>query len=320
MANRPVQRTCVGRFVIDWPVKARVQYGGEFKHTELLHTKRVDGFSSVQKKLKEKAERLKTVKMQRSESDDAIFKGSGVDPDTIYAKTRLINFAEKPGEVVIGYHDSDDTAHFTAQVHRVIDTQDYVFQATGAGANHYHHINPDVVEAANAFQPRKSGVIPRKPGFCVEHGIYVSSELDNQHNETFDLVAHFPDHPNAKLDILSSTGSSGHENYEPLEERARHGVKMMNNAGGDARLIREGDKKALSQDGKEAIIKMPHHSFYKLIWNAIGVADDNAKPSLEITLMVDPKNDSEPSFQTDEEVETFWNEILNSIKIRDSMK
>lgn len=318
MADSASKTLCIGHFLLDVPGNADVRATGSYWAVDVAQQESRD-YASLKREVRHMASRLDSVEMQRSETGDRLYRAGGVDPDRLYASTRLVglDIDLQARTVAIGYHEGVDKAGIVIEVHRLIDGKHYRFSTTNHGADKYLAARDRVMSAADSYAPFDSGEIPMQPGFCVGDGLFrEKNECDVGGDAT--LLVRFPDHPDVtfSIDIHGLVEQPG---TTFLERRMSRGLGFLAGISRNVRTLRRGRVRYAGQSGYVTGIGAPDEEvaggrMQKFVFTAEGVANDPRRPALEVQLIT---GQSGPSPLTDQETVVLWKRLMDSLRLRD---
>ena len=318
MTDAESKTLCVGHFLLDVPSNADVRVTGSYWAVEVAEQESQD-YASLEREVRRMASRLDGEEMQRSEIGDRLYRAGGVNPDRLYASTRLIGLDVDPQArtVAIGYHEGVDKAGIVIEVHRLVDGKHYRFSTTNHGADKYLAVRDRVMSAADSYAPFDSEKIPTQPGFCVGDGLFrEKNERDVGGDAT--LLVRFPDYPDVTFSI-DIYGLVEQPRTSFLERRMSRGLGFLAGVSRNIRTLRRGRVRYAGQSGYETGIGAPDEDaaggrMQKFVFTAEGVANDPRRPALEVQLIT---GQSGPSPLADREAAALWERLMNSLRLRE---
>jgi hypothetical protein len=261
--------------------------------------------------------------MKRDDRTDNSWRRGGVDPNLLYAKSRLIGFIadEAKSILVMGYHTKNDLPESKIYVYLVADNKKITLSLLDNGAERYPRVASSMVESIERFQLIGAKTAPTKPGFVVEGGIFADQGKPFVLEE-FTLTLKFPEHPDARF-FLSSRAIREEDKDEPsLSTRAGREINMLRENAPGLKVLAKESRRAADQKGYWVGISAPYDSevpggrLRKFFWSADGVPNDVTRPFLEMELMIEPTKETGSTFKDDKEAEEFWDRMLDSLQIR----
>lgn len=314
---------CIGRLLVDLPPDAQASISTSYQWMESETPVRINNFADLEEKLVKRAHEYKAVRMVRTPEDDRSWRRAGYDPDKLYAATQLVGFQADPAlqQVVIGYHPESRSAKVKAELHKVIDRKDYIFDVNEVpGASAYPRTQQILWKAGEAFQPLTPGELPHKPGFCVEGGMFADSGKPPV-REGFTLVVSFTDHPDVRFIIDASAIDQVDKDEPSLRFRVDSELGILRASVSHVHVLERGELTAAGQHGYQIALSapndlLPNTVVRKFFWSADGVPNDVTRPFMEIDLTIQPTDQGKTTITSDAEAKALWKQLLQGIRIR----
>lgn len=295
IATRPL---CVGRFLIDVPVDAKVVWtltdthaAGEISPPVLAST-----HSSFELQMKTTEAELRA---QTHFGEGSRFKEvTSTDPNT-----RLFVYRGDPV----------DTTGF--KIDGYVLKGETIFHVGGFANNDLLPRAKNRVSSGlqNIF-PRDTWSIPTEPGFCFDNGFLPGRENSF---EATGVQLSFEAYPGVSIFMETRTRSFSAAKEAGLIERTDWAMTLMDASDKPIVLRRRQDRPVLSGLAEEVLWKHKRDGYYQLKGDAEmnGQAGDPGKPDTAFSIILDQPDDG--SLQPNEEkVIQLWDAVINSVRLR----
>lgn len=310
--TQKMMTVCVGRFTIDLPEDAQVEFAGARIAGVDIATQSGYTEQQLQSDMKELEQGLALKKneygqpsLEKKFDVDAInFKSSLM----YYGRLKPISIIEY-GKSIPGTEEGISISAFGMK-----DAVSYIFRGKNLASPRYED---NVLKVVKNFEALAPGQIPNSPGFCLERGV-IREPLDADENETVTLFASLPGHPDMaiRLDTAIKTKSAG----EPLLARdANNSVKRENSS--HFKSLRNGPRIINAIPGGEVMDKVKEFngtSAHSFMWEGGGRVNDVLAPTVTLELQTGQGRPDEPvnSTLSDDEVRQLWERVSSSLKLR----
>lgn len=171
-------------------------------------------------------------------------------------------------------------------------------------------------EIARNIRSRGPNEIPSEPGFCIDQA-YIAG--DSFQVERFGVGVTFPEHPGARFEFRSSTGSE----LNSLLERVDGFVQNMLATVAGVERLRKGKHPVGSLPGEEYLVAGSNKGqrAYTFMWEVQGKEESLIEPNLTAGLAVLERSNENgkpppPAFKSDKEALELWDTIVDSIRVR----
>jgi len=294
-----------------------------YQYIETQPPKPVGRFQELKHDLVAKKDKYSESAMHRDARDDAMERAAGYDPDKTYGKTQLIGFREDDSiqQAILGYHPKNDSTDVVTDLYRVIDNKVYTFTSKDPGADDYAKTSSAIWSAATHFQPLSGRAQPSGPGFCVAGGMFADDGRPPVH-ESFTLVVHFKNHPDARFTIDAHAIDRVNTDEPSLKHRVDSELGILRaNVGGHVDVLVRGEREVAGQQGYQIGLSMPNDTVpnttaYKFFWSADGVPNDVTRPFMEVDLTIQPDEHKPATITTADEAKVLWENLLQGLRIR----
>ncbi len=141
-------------------------------------------------------------------------------------------------------------------------------------------------------------------------------------HESFTLVVHFKDRPDAQFSIDAHAIDRVNTGEPSLRHRAGSELSMLReNVDGHVDVLVRGDHKAAGQDGYQIGLSVPSDvvqgaKIYKFFWAADGVPNDVTRPYMEVDLTIEPTENQPAIITNAKEAHALWAQLLDGIRRR----
>ncbi|MFO1877070.1 T6SS immunity protein Tli4 family protein [Pseudomonas aeruginosa] len=171
----------------------------------------------------------------------------------------------------------------------------------------------DISRSLRSREPKEA---PTEPGFCIDHA-YIAG--DSFQDEEFGVGVTFPNHPGARFEFRSSTGSE----LNSLLERVDGFVQNMLATVAGVERLRKGKHPVGSLPGEEYLVAGSNKGqrAYTFMWEVQGKEESLTEPHLTAGLAVLERSNENgkpppPAFKSDKEALELWDAIVDSIRVR----
>ena len=304
----PGGRVCVGHFVLEFPVEAKVRVAGSYRGIRVKRAKPA-GFDEMVDELGAKAEQMEDRKVEQDPRAAALYRSGGVDPESLFGEAQLLGFDsdEKQTPAVLGYHDEPGKPSIVVELHRIYGQERYVLRTDQVGADRYGAVRDGMLGAASRFQPLHGSRMPEDPGFCVGEGLFAEDGMDDTGGDAT-LVATFSEYRGVIFSIdvggVVQTSREG-----GLRGWVGRGMKRLAQVGMGVRTLRSGVVHHAGRRGRLIAISADDEGerVQKFFWRAEGIPGDARRPAIEIQLLA---GESGPSPLEEEQLCDLWDRLL----------
>lgn len=318
----PTKTVYAGRLMLQVPATAVVKTTAIYRGCDVDVQEWARGFDVVKADVETKVAALSAEPMKRDARSDASNRRAGVDPDAIYAKTRLVGHSIDPASLTakLGYHPKNDASETRLELFRLIGNQRLHLSMKDYSADRYSAVMGDIADEASRFQLLADGTAPDRPGFAVPGGFFLD-EAKPFVLEEFVLTLRFPEHPDARF-FLSSNAIRQDDEELSLSTRAGLEIRMLRESAPGLKVLGKESRKAAGQKGYWVGISAPYDEVVpgarlrKFFWSAEGVPNEVTRPALEMELMIEPTRKTGSTFKDDEEARKLFDQILETLQIR----
>jgi len=295
-----VKNYCLGRHLIGFPkaavVDARFKVGGASVQTiRGVTDQEFHGIlASRENELAERPHRkMESMLIGREEfSEDRVLITSWVSPSSIRMQyMELYSFFPEAGVVQVTSGQSDDE---------------------------YRRENVEyTVKLANGIRVRRNGEIPAQAGFCIDDGIVLGSELNQEEaaatirivglpGVTLSYISYVTGEPEKSLLRRVSGIPPGYEGTSAGMKSLRRGDRNIGPIKGQELLVR-GDA-----NGKRS---------YEFLWESQGEEDSIEHPFLSLRMTTTDETGKhgeimDAPFESDAQALALWDSILNTLRLR----
>ena len=310
--SQKMMTVCVGRFTIDLPEDAQVEFAGARVASVDIAAQSGYTEQQLQSDIKELEQGLALKKNEYGQpSLEKKFDVAAINFTSVmmyYGRRKPVSIMEY-GQRIPGTEEGISISAFGMK-----DAVSYIFRGKNLASP---RSEDNVLKVAKNFEALAPGQIPTNPGFCVERGL-VREPLDADENETVTLFASLPGHPDLaiRLDTTIKTNSA----EEPLLARDANSSIKRENAS-HFKSLRKGPRTINAIPGGEVMDKVKEFngtSSHAFMWEGAGKVNDVLAPTVTLELQTGQGRPGEPvnSTLSDDEVRQLWERVSSSLKLR----
>ena len=316
---KKTQPVCFGRFIIDIPASAQVNWGPTtVEDTISTYT---DQGAWLPKAIKEK---VAEIEAERHLEEPSMLIG-------------VFEGAQPPDKIVVGYSSFETSG--LVQLHSYMRRGKHVFVQSapvavledlpggqGEDKNSYKKYVEGMQDIGRRLRVREESEIPSESGLCIEAGF-----VGDGAKPDFEMVSigfSFPEYPDVRFSVRTSKTDRPNETNS-LAWSLDKGQAFAEASGKGSlysriKILRRGERQMAGWEGEEALARMPRvsdeiPSVHEFLFKSIGVAHDALRPQIDMELStgvdLDTKSSNQPSL-TDEEAVALWDKLTSSIRVR----
>lgn len=304
---------CAGHHQMRLPGDAKVRISATYAGLKVSNEGRAQ-WKDVDTSLRERARHAKDAKSPQTERAASIYRAAGVDPDTVFADSRLVGFDIADGRAFIAEYVGK-SPEFTFEAHRLYEGEHFLFGGKHSQASDYDSIRDGASKSIERFTPLSANEIPASTGFCTGNGVFALKGRDDVGGDAQVYVT-FPDYPGVKFSLNLYGLVKRNEEPSFLERMGRDLAELLA-LGGKVRTLHRGAREYAGQKGQLVAVSMPAEDgsdrrAYKYFWHAQGKPLDPFLPEIEAELMTDSDGTSVDA----DAVEALWEQIMGSLEPR----
>jgi hypothetical protein len=302
-----MKTVCVGRFLIDVPVEAKVSFRGEFLSGWNISIDPDETDEQFSARLANREAELKVAKNEqgRDSLESTIRIGHNNIRGSIFVFDRIWTHGFEDGKRV------DSTA---AAVHGYVHTQltslDFTAKLLDAkDAN-------ELAQVVTQIKPLKEGEIPTEPGFCFGRAMIKDPLLASQ-NERVTMFLSLRNHPDFLIAFDTAAGLKPDEPLLARDARNRPAFASL------IKALRHGPRSIGGIPGEEMVDRFDERNGttgHSCEWESISKQDSVFQPelSLEFSTGHPPRPGAPPieSSLSDDAVLALWDKVSSSIRVR----
>lgn len=309
--TQKTKTVCVGRFLIDVPIEAKVSLSLAFAGGLDLWTTDQESDQAFAARLRQAEDDMAVTMNQEGqpslETSAVLVVGDGAGKTFVHNRRRRTRLKEQ------GYVTIENLAFLSMlrfQGLSITGKNDWVAR---------DNIDP-LSSILHRIRPLRYEEMPRQPGFCLEHA-FIQDPYDHDDRESITMFAGFPGHPDVNLVLSSEAGVAPAPSLlaRNASAAAREPVFM--------RLafthLRERQRTVNGMQGEELVMRVREPNLttgYSFAWETRGRQDDVHAPvlSLELESGVNPVTGGKPVQSSLSEAALFdqWEPIVASIRLR----
>ena len=303
---------CVGRFTIDLPEGAEVEFTpARIAGVNILVQ---SGYTELQ--LQSDVNKLEQALALKKNAYDQPSLEKKLAVDAINFKSTLMYYArEKPvalmeyGKRVPGVEEGISIEAFGMK-----DSVSYRFNGERLASPRSEN---NVLKLVKNFEALTPGQIPANPGFCIEKGL-VRDPLSSADNESITMFAALKGHPDLAIRLDTSVNTK--RIPDSLLSRDAENTTKREYAS-HFKSLRRGPRTINAIPGEEVLDKVKDFngsSAHGFMWEGIGKLNDVLAPTITLELQTGKGRPGQPvnSSLSDDEVLQLWERVSSSLKIR----
>lgn len=295
-AEDPWGTHCFGRFLVNVPADATVKAGYRFAGDEVTT---IGGVDATRFRAMVDARERELSGAKRSDGGSMLLQRVGLDADA---------------EVLSSWKTPSSRLTHLQDLYVHVPEQRVAYHVRGESlASSQAQALTYLRSLRSSFRYRESTGRPTEAGFCIERGLIARSKLNEEEvsvgmrprslpGVSLTLTTYVTAKPDKPLLDRMSSLPAEYRRIEAAMRNLRRGERQVGVLKGQQILGRADD------GGKRA---------YAFLWESQGVPKSLAQPFVSLEMVVDPTNaDGAPAFRTDEEALRFWDEVLDSLRLR----
>lgn len=310
--TQKMMTVCVGRFTIDLPEGAEV----EFTPARLAGVDIMVQSGYTEQQLQSDVNKLEQALALKKNAYDRPSLEKTLVVDAINFKSTLMYYGrEKPvalmeyGQRVPGLEEGISIDAFGMK-----DSVSYRFNGNSLASPRSEN---NVLKLVKNFEAIIPGQIPTNPGFCIERGL-VREPLDAADNESITMFASLKGHPD--LAIRLDTSVNVKRIHDSLLSRDAENTTKREYAS-HFKSLRKGPRTINAIPGEEVLDKVKDlngSSAHGFMWESPGKMSDVLAPTITLELQTGKGRPGQPvnSSLSDDEVLRLWESVSSSLKIR----
>lgn len=173
------------------------------------------------------------------------------------------------------------------------------------------------VDLANSIRTRAQGEIPTEAGFCINYGILLGSDLNQEEAAASMRISGLPGLTFAYMSYVTG------EPDKPLLRRVSGTPPGYEGTSAGIKTLRRGDRKIGAINGQELLVRgnAGGKKSYEFLWESQGQEDSIEHPFLSLRMTTTDETDEkgeimDAPFANDAEALALWDSILGSLRLR----
>lgn len=309
--SKQMKTVCVGRFLIDVPLNARVTLGSA----------RLGGFD-IANYGRESRDDFAARMLHREEAINAETNRAGKKN---MVSVQTVHHADVDGKIFIfgfntGYliENGAKVTYTDVTIEGFVQLNSFTIRFAANASR-----PADVVQLERLLkqlQRLDAGVIPKQPGFCMD-GVLVREPLTADQRESVVMFAAMPGHDDLGIALATMAGDPPGPGLIERSKANRAGPYAFLNLMTSTLL--EGTRTINGLEGDEFAFRARERNFstgYAFNWETQGKDDDVLRPflSLELQTGVNPRAGGEPvqSTLSEESLADLWRRMSSSLRLR----
>ncbi|NMM37635.1 MAG: hypothetical protein HHJ09_08975 [Glaciimonas sp.] len=298
--NTPKKTHCLGRYLID--LNADVAVDADFKYAS-------GNIETRRNMLQSDFERLVSTRETNLKSTPHKLGGTMLVGRTELGSSKVLLQTWSDATTTKNIHLNESFIYFPEKRTLFLHSAESTASAQTRSVELFKRV-------ANSYQYREPDEIPSSIGFCINSGLIVSSLLST---EEVKAAFHFKQYPS--VSVYFNSYLTGNPDTELLDRLGGLPASLMQAAAGMTSL-RRGNRNLGPVKGQELLVRASAEGkrSYEFLWESQGRDSSIEFPfiSLKLTTTAETHNGKivDAPFKTDAEALQFWDEILQTLRLR----